>query len=142
MVGVPLQLSVAVTLPGFGGGTCDAHWTVTGPGQVSIGTMLSNTVISCVQVAELPHASVALYVRVTKNLFTQVELVVMSLTNVTEGTPVQLSLALTLAGFGAGICEAHCTVTPIGQVSVGGVPSNTVMICVQVAVIRQASVAL
>ena len=95
-----------------------------------------------VQVDELPHASVALYVLVTRKLFTQVTLVVRSLTNVIIGTPVQLSLALTLAGFGGGICEAQWTVTPDGQVIVGGVPSNTVMICVQVAVVKHASVAL
>jgi hypothetical protein len=54
-----LQLSVVVTSIVFGAGTCEAHDTVTGGGQVSIGGVLSNTVIVCAQVALLPQASVA-----------------------------------------------------------------------------------
>ena len=56
----PEQLSLVVTLAGFGAGTWLAHCTVSGAGQVIVGGVLSNTVITCKQVAELPHASVDL----------------------------------------------------------------------------------
>lgn len=60
MVGTPLQLSLAVTLPVLGAGTWLAHENVTGGGQVMEGGITSLTVIVCVHVAELLHASVAL----------------------------------------------------------------------------------
>jgi hypothetical protein len=67
---------------------------------------------------------------------------VTSLTKVTVGIPLQLSLATMLPGFGAGTRLAQETVTAIGQVRVGGVKSLTVMVCVQVAELLHASVAL
>ena len=64
-----------------------------------------------------------------------------SLTKLTTGAgPEQLSLVVTLAGFGTGTWLAHCTVNGAGQVSVGGVLSNTVMICTHVAELPHASV--
>ena len=62
-------------------------------------------------------------------------------TNVTVTAP-QLSVAVTLEISGLGTFPEHCTVTGGGQVIVGGVLSLTVMICVQVALLPQASVAL
>ena len=62
------------------------------------------------------------------NLLIQVWLVVTSLTKVTVGIPLQLSLAVTLAGFGIGTKAAHDTVVLGGQVIVGNVLSNTVMV--------------
>jgi len=62
------------------------------------------------------------------NLLIQVWLVVTSLTKVTVGIPLQLSLAVTLAGFGTGTMAAHDTVALGGQVIVGNVLSNTVMV--------------
>ena len=56
---VPPQLSEVMTLAVFGAGTRFAHWTVTFAGHVIVGGVLSNTLIVCVQVAELPQASVA-----------------------------------------------------------------------------------
>lgn len=58
MVGVPLQLSLAVTLPVFGAGTWLAQETVVGGGQVRVGGIWSLTVMVCWQMAELPQASV------------------------------------------------------------------------------------
>jgi len=46
---------------------------------------------------------------------------VISLTKVTTGTPLQLSLTVTLPGFGVGTMVAQATVIFIGQVIVGGV---------------------
>jgi hypothetical protein len=63
-MGTPLQLSLAVMPAGFGAGTILAHETVTAAGQVIEGAVRSLTVIVCEQLAELPHTSVALYVRV------------------------------------------------------------------------------
>src|ERR1043165_9286945 len=61
---VPLQESNAVTEPVFGGGTCEKHCTVTGPGHVINGGTSSFTVITCWQLEELPQASAATHVRV------------------------------------------------------------------------------
>ncbi len=63
-----------------------------------------------------------------------------SVTKVTVGTP-QLSVAVTDATFGAGTSAAHCTASAPGHVIWGGVVSFTVIVCVQVAVFPQASVA-
>ena len=68
----PPQLSLAVTVSGFAGGTRFAHCTVTFGGQVIVGTVLSKTVITWAQVAEFPQASVDLYVRVNVSLLVQV----------------------------------------------------------------------
>ena len=56
--------------------------------------------------------------------------------------PLQLSVAVTEAGDGGGTALAHCTVIAAGQVIVGGVSSRTVMVCVQVAKLPQASTAI
>ena len=58
-----------------------------------VGGVLSLTVMICVHVAELPQASVALYVRKIVYLFVQVWLLITSLIQVTVAVP-QLSLAL------------------------------------------------
>lgn len=56
---VPPQLSLVMTLAGLAAGTRLAHDTVVFAGQVMVGAVGSMTVITWVQVAELPHASVA-----------------------------------------------------------------------------------
>lgn len=142
IVGVPPQLSDDDGLPVFCGKVLLWKFMVVLAGHVIVGGVLSNTTITCVQVAELPQASVARYVLVSVYLLVQVWFEVISLTNVTVGAPPQLSVEVTLAGFGAGTCEAHCTETPAGHVKVGTVLSKTVMICVQVAELPQSSVAL
>jgi len=117
-----------VTVAILGTGTSDAHCTVIAAGQVMVGGVLSNTVITCMQVAELPHASVERYVLLTIYRFTQVWFTVTSLTKVTTGAgPEQLSLVVTPAILGEGTNDAHCTVILAGQVIVGGVLSNTVI---------------
>ena len=74
-------------------------------------------------------------------LFTQVWLVVTSFTWVTTGAgPVQLSLVVTLAIFGAGTWNAHVTVMLAGHAIVGGVLSNTVITCTHVDELPQSSV--
>ena len=53
------QLSDAVTEVMSGGGTGEKHWTETGAGHVIDGGVVSFTVMGCVQVFALPHASSA-----------------------------------------------------------------------------------
>lgn len=103
MVGVPLQLSLAVTLPVLGAGTWLAQVTVTAGGQLIVGGVPSNTVMTCVQVAVLKHASVARYVRVIINLLAQVILIVTSPRCAMVTLPPQLSELVTLVVLGAGI---------------------------------------
>ena len=67
----------------------------------------------------------------------QVWLVITS-ADVTVTAPPQLSLVVTLAGSAAGKQD---TDTLPGQVMVGGVWSNTVMVCIHSAKLPQASVA-
>ena len=60
-VTVPPQLSLTpVTLAMFAAGTAPAQLTVTLAGQVSVGAVISFTVMVCVHWAKLPAASVAL----------------------------------------------------------------------------------
>jgi hypothetical protein len=127
-VTAPLQLSLVVTEPTFGAVTFDEQVTVVFAGQEMNGTMLSLTVIVCEHVAVLPHASVALYVRVTVNLFGQVMLLVTSPTTVTVVDPPQLSELVTEVVFAAGMFAAQVTVTGCGQEMNGATLSLTVIV--------------
>jgi hypothetical protein len=62
-VGVP-HASVAVTEATFGAGTAWLQVSVGGAGQVMVGGVLSITLMICDAVAVLPHASVAVHLRV------------------------------------------------------------------------------
>ena len=62
---IPPQLSVAVIAERLIAGTAAAQRTDTFGGQVMDGPVVSNTVMVCAQVAELPQASVALNTRLT-----------------------------------------------------------------------------
>src|SRR6266481_3573570 len=64
----------------------------------------------------------------------------LSPTKLITGVPPQLSLAVTLAVSGAGTALAQATVTAAGQLIAGGRLSLTVIVCVQVALLPQASV--
>ena len=120
-VGIPLQLSLAETLPGLGAGTCAAHWKVRLAGQVIDGGVASNTVIICVQVAVFRQASVARYVRVMINRLAQVMLDTTSPRLAMVTLPPQLSELVTLDVLAVGTWLAQDTVTGAGQVMEGGV---------------------
>jgi hypothetical protein len=64
IAGLTEQLSVAVALPVFDGSVEALQSIDTLAGQVITGSIVSSTVIVCVHSAQLPDASVALYVRV------------------------------------------------------------------------------
>jgi hypothetical protein len=83
-------------------------------------------VIVCVQVVELPHASVARYVRVI--VITQPFVCAESPTCVFAGFTVQLSDADTAFVSAAGTSPMHCTVTGAGHVICGGIVSWTVIV--------------
>ena len=57
--GAGLQLSVAVAIPVTRGLIGEPQGSVNGGGQEIVGAIVSFTVMVCVQVAKLPHASVA-----------------------------------------------------------------------------------
>jgi hypothetical protein len=63
IVGVPVQLSVAVAVPVFPGKVLSVQFIVTFGGHVIAGAILSSTDIICKQVLELPQSSVATQVR-------------------------------------------------------------------------------
>jgi hypothetical protein len=141
-VAEPPQLSDEITPAGFAAGTWAAHWTVVFGAHVIVGAVLSNTVIVWLHDAELPQASVALYVRVTTKLLAQIWPDITSPRCVTVADPPQLSDDVTLAGFTAGTWLAHCTDTLAGQVIVGAVLSRTVIVCVHDEELPHASVAV
>ena len=101
------------------------------PGVPTTGAELLTTVIVCATVALwLPQASTALQVIVRVNAPPQVEVVVISLTTITDEL-LQASLAVGAVKFGV---AGQLTVpfTP-GVPIVGGVLSTTVIVCATVA---------
>ena len=71
----------------------------------------------------------------------QIWLEITLLSKVTTTAPPQLSLVVTAVVLAAGTNPAQETVTLAGQVMLGGVWSKTVIVCAQLAVLPQASVA-
>jgi len=67
---------------------------------------------------------------------------VISLTNAIVTAPPQLSAALIPTVVCVGIDVAQVTVTGAGQLMVGATLSNTVIVCAQVVVFEQASLAM
>src|ERR1051326_2711638 len=90
-------------------------------------------------VCELPHASVARYVRVTRTTHPLAEEA--SPTNALRGG-LRLSEAMTMCVSGAGMLPKHCTDRGPGAVIIGALVSCTVIVWVQISKLPQASVAL
>src|SRR5438445_7247278 len=111
----PPQLSLVVTLLVFGSGTWLAQLTVRPLGQVMLGGLVSLTVMLCVQVALLPHWSVARYVRLIINCPGQLLELIESPCQLTVTAPPQLSLVVTLLVSGTGTWLAQLTVRLVGQ---------------------------
>lgn len=99
------------------------------------------TVMTCVQDAVLPQASVARYVLVNVKLLAHPWPVITSPTCVTVTVPPQLSAVVTVPVLTGGTWLAQETEIFGGQVMLGGVTSLTVITWVQVAELPQASVA-
>jgi hypothetical protein len=128
MVVAPPQLSVALTPVVVCAGIEPAHAKLMFAGQLILGATLSNTVIVWLHVDVLLHRSLAMKVRVTVNLLAQIMLLVTSLTKLKVVAPPQLSVALTPAVVCTGIALEHVTVTAAGQVMLGAMLSNTVIV--------------
>src|SRR6266446_6916199 len=140
-VTAPPQLSLLVTLLVSGVGTRLAQLTVRLVGQVMLGGLVSWTVMVWVQVALLPHKSVARYVRLMTKRLAQLLELIESPCQVTVTAPPQLSLVVTLLVSGAGTRLAQLTVRLLVQLMLGGLVSWIVMVWVQVALLPQRSVA-
>src|SRR5690242_9099833 len=90
-VTAPPQVSLVVTLLVSGAGTCPAQVTVKLVGHVRLGGLLSWTLIVCVQLALLPQASVARYVRLMTNWPGQLLELIVSPSQLTVTAPPQVS---------------------------------------------------
>jgi hypothetical protein len=131
---LPLQLSVAVNVPGAG--TSARHWKLCDAGAVATGAVLSITVTTWVAVAVFPQLSVAVHVLVIvpqpcTTLFVSEKFTVI--------VGSQLSVAVTETP--AIIVLVHCTVSLAGTpIRTGRVVSTTISVCVAVDVLPQRSV--
>src|SRR5688572_14911189 len=103
----------------------------------NIGAILSSTVMVCVAVTSLPQASVAVHVLV---IVPQPSVTLRDSVKMTGTSVSQLSVAVTTAGAGT---APHSAVMFAGTpTSTGAILSSTVMICVAVTSLPQASVAV
>ena len=129
--------SVAVAVANAG---ADGHSIVDAAGREEItGAVLSSTEIVCEAVDELPHASVAVHVRVTVNSFAQVPGVV-ALVNVNDGEASHASVAVAAANAGV---AGHSIVLGAGSAAItGAVLSSTFIVCEAVDELPHASVAV
>ena len=103
----------------------------------------SLTVMVCTHVETLPHASVTLHVLKTlvgqnPGLFSSP--VYDSLISSFVRDPPQLSVAVTVLGFGSGMSSGVLTLKLV-QMTTGGVLSTTLIVCVPVDVLLLASLA-
>ncbi len=136
MVGVASQASAAVGVPNDG---VAGHSMVVFAGQVIVGEVLSSTVILCEQVLALfPQASLARQTRMATYSKQPVVGGGVVDTTVMVGIASQASAAVGVPNDGV---AGHSMVVFAGQVIVGDVLSSTVMLCAQVALFPQSSVA-
>jgi hypothetical protein len=144
IVGVPPQLSVAVTVKLTGLPVAIAHEAaateVTPPGQVITGGVVSTKVMCCTHVLMLLQASVAFHVRSMPGLPVQLGGVAASV-KLMVGVPPQLSVAVAVPVFAGAVESPHCNCLSGGQVITGGVVSTNVMCCTQVLILPHPSVA-
>lgn len=129
IVGVP-QASVAVAVPGAGTPAGLQPRSLPDGQKVMVGGVVSTVQVNtCAQVAVLPHASVAVYVRVCERV--QPVTVILPSADVIVGVP---HASVAVAAPGAGTPEGlHPRSLPAGQkVIVGGVLSTTFTVCVQI----------
>jgi len=125
------QLSDVITEPGFGGGTSAKHWTLTGPGQVIAGGVVSTIVMICVQGSDmLPDESVPIHtlmIAVPAQFVTPAESVWLNVTGL-QSTAVGVPVA------DGAVDEPHSTLMLGGQLITGGIVSVTVMSLVHIGI--------
>src|ERR1043166_7804003 len=135
------QTSLVLTLVMSGAGTSLAHLTVSGAGQVILGlATCCTTIVWLTRPDSLPQASTAFQVLVRVNVPVQLPGVVTSLTSTTVGAGAQLSVAV--GGVKTGVAGQSMVASGPAALIMGATSSLTVMICVQVSKLPQASVAL
>ena len=98
-------------------------------GTVRLGTVVSTTVMVCVAVAELPHASVALNVRVMRCLKPAMPVAIESV-ELMLAIELHVSDAVALPVLATLVLLPHSICTDAGGVMVGGVVSMMRMRCV------------
>ena len=138
--GAASHASEAVTLVGEGTASHSTDWSAGTP--ESEGARVSRTVRTWLRDVELPQASVAVQVReITLALLELPQLLLVESLKriVTEPQP---SVAVATPKAFVVVSAGHCNVTLVGQVMIGGVVSRTVMVCVQLALLLQTSVAV
>src|SRR5436190_8484125 len=117
----------------------DVNGTATLAGAVMVGRVVSCTVIFCTALALLPHASVAVQVRVITLVPPQLLTTASSKVTLTELQPSCAVAVPVLLGL---VSAGHSRVTAGGATIVGGVVSRTTMFCTALAELPQASVAV
>src|SRR3989442_15272766 len=134
-----LQVSVAVATPVALVRVSAGQLSVTTAGQVMLGGLVSCTVMVWTQLALLVHASVAVQVlfflmirRPPRSTLFPYTTLFRSQVSVAVATPVAL----------VRVSAGQLSVTPAGQVMLGGLVSWTVMVWTQLGRLVQASVAV
>src|SRR5436190_15374954 len=113
------QLSVAVTEVGSGAGISVSHWRLRLPGHVIDGGVVSTNVMCWTHDEWLPHASVAVHVRLIP---VPAQLVAPGASrNVTAGVPPQLSVAVAVPVFAGAVDAPQASWTSPGQPIEGAV---------------------
>ena len=133
--GIPQLSSSSITTNGSTAGA-GPPGTVVVAGSLAVGGVVSSTIIVCETVAVLPQASVYVHVLVivSGQLFP-------SDTSVPVTVPAPSQLSVQPRSTIAGTSPTHSTVTSAGNpVITGAVLSSTVIVCVAVATLPQASV--
>jgi hypothetical protein len=110
-------------------------------GHVKIGGLLSETMMLCMQLLLLPHASVATQVRIIVNSCGQIPAVVASVKPII-GAVSQLSVTVGVPVPGGNVLPLQSTDALAGHVKIGGLLSIMVMVCVQLKLFPLASVAV
>ena len=123
IIGLFVQLSVAVAMPVLAGNVLAVHSMVTLIGQVIAGAWLSSTKITWLQVLELPQSSVACQVRVMVISAGHIPGKEISL-NVTVTEASQLSVAVAIPVAAGNVLVLHNIVMFAGHVMTGAVLSS------------------
>src|SRR6266542_3843378 len=139
MVTLP-QVSLAVGLPVALGAVEPLHWTMASGTSLIVGGVVSTMVMVCVDCAVLPQASVAVQVRMNEPVLPHWLVCALSLWVMVTLPQVSLAVGLPVA-LGA-VEPVHSTMASGTSLIVGGVVSTMVMVCVDCAVLPQASVAV
>src|SRR6266851_2356707 len=134
-----LHVSVAVAMPLALVLVSAGHSKIRSGGHVTTGLVMSRTVMVCTQLVLLPQASAAVQVRAMTLVPPQL-LVTESVYRIVTWLQVSCAVATPVAL--VVVTAGHSRTRSGGQVMDGPVMSRTVIICTQLALLPQASVAV